>query len=219
MSLDIERTRFNMVEQQVRPWDIVDLGVLEVLSRVRREDFVPEASRALAFADTELPIGHGEQMMKPVVEGRLLQALAVQEGDSVLEIGTGSGFVTACLAAMARDVTSVEIHADLAAMAQQKLVRAGVANTRVLVADALNGFMPNRSFDVIAVTGAVYREPAQFREWLAVGGRLFMVRGESPAMEAVLVTRTGADQFREDSLFETDLAYLMHAAPPQRFVL
>lgn len=219
MSLDIERTRFNMVEQQVRPWDVIDLRVLDVLSRVRREDFVPADTRALAFADVELPIGHGERMMKPVVEGRLLQALAVQEGDSVLEIGTGSGFVTACLAALARDVTSIEIHADLAAAAEQKLVRSGVANTRVLVADALKGFTPGRRYDAIAVTGAVYREPGQFRDWLAVGGRLFVVRGESPAMDAVLVTRTGEHAFREDSLFETDLPYLVHAAPPKRFVL
>ena len=219
MSLDIERTRFNMVEQQVRPWDVIDLRVLDVLSRVRREDFGPADSRALAFADAELPIGHGERMMKPVLEGRLLQALAVQEGDSVLEIGTGSGFVTACLAALARDVTSVEIHADLAADAEQKLVRAGVANTRVYAADALKGYAPNRSFDAIAVTGAVYREPEQLRSWLAVGGRMFMVRGDSPVMEAVLITRTGDSSFREDSLFETDLPYLTHAAPPKRFVL
>jgi protein-L-isoaspartate(D-aspartate) O-methyltransferase len=219
MNLDIERTRFNMVEQQVRPWDVVDARVLEVLGRVRREDFVPEAQRALAFADTALPIGHGESMMKPVVEGRLLQALAVEAGDSVLEIGTGTGFVTACLAALARDVVSLEIHADLAAAAEQRLVRAGVANTRIHVADALNGYAPNRSYDVIAVTGAVYREPDLLRSWLAINGRLFLVRGESPAMEAVLVTRLGASEFRETSLFETDLSYLTNAAPPKRFVL
>ena len=219
MNLDIERTRFNMVEQQVRPWDVVDPRVLDVLGSVRREDFVPEASRALAFADVELPIGHGEFMMKPVVEGRVLQALAVSSSDSVLEIGTGSGFLTACLAALARDVTSVEIHADLAAAAEHKLVRAGVTNTRVVVGDALKTFVPSRNFDVIAVTGAVYREPEAMRRWLAVGGRLFLVRGESPVMEAVLITRVGATAFREESLFETDLPYLMHAAPPKRFVL
>lgn len=219
MSMDIERTRFNMVEQQVRPWDVIDLRVLEVLGQVRREDFVPEAQRALAFADTALPIGHGEFMMKPVVEGRLLQALAIESGDSVLEIGTGSGFVTACLAALARDVTSVEIHADLAAAAERKLLRAGVANCRVHHADALDGFAPNRSFDAIAVTGAVHREPPQLRNWLAIGGRMFLVRGESPAMEAVVITRVGASEFREHSLFETDLPYLTHAAPTKRFML
>ena len=219
MNLDIERTRFNMVEQQVRPWDVVDPRVLDVLGRVRREDFVPEASRALAFADVSLPIGHGECMMKPVVEGRVLQALAVSDSDSVLKIGTGSGFLTACLAALARDVVSVEIHPDLAASAECKLMSAGVANTRVQVGDALKGYAPSRSFDAIAVTGAVYREPEQLRGWLAVGGRLFLIRGESPVMEAVLITRVGANAYREESLFETDLPYLMHAAPPKRFVL
>ena len=134
MNLDIERTRFNMVEQQVRPWDVVDPRVLDVLGRVRREDFVPEASRALAFADVSLPIGHGECMMKPVVEGRVLQALAVSDSDSVLEIGTGSGFLTACLAALARDVVSVEIHPDLAASAECKLMSAGVASAAELIA-------------------------------------------------------------------------------------
>ncbi len=219
MNLDIERTRFNMVEQQVRPWDVIDLRVLDVLSSVRREDFVPDNCRAMAFADVELPIGHGETMWKPVLEGRLLQALAVQEGDCVLEIGTGSGFVTACLAALAREVASVEIHADLAADAQRKLVRAGVANTRVHVADAVNGFAPGRRFDAIAVTGAVVQEPASWRSWLSVGGRMFVVLGESPAMQATLVTRVGENEYREEALFETDLSYLVHAAPIRRFVL
>lgn len=219
MNLDIERSRFNMVEQQVRPWDVVDLRVLDALGRVRREDFVTESQRALAFADVALPIGHGEFMMKPVLEGRLLQALGVQTGDSVLEIGTGSGFVTACLATLARDVTSIEIHGDLAQAAERKLTRAGITNTRVHAADALTGFAPNRSFDVIAVTGAVHREPDVLRTWLAIGGRMFVVRGESPAMEALLVTRVGASEFREQSLFETDLPYLTHAAPAKRFVL
>jgi protein-L-isoaspartate(D-aspartate) O-methyltransferase len=219
MNMDIERTRFNMVEQQVRPWDVIDQRVLEVLGQVRREDFVPDAQRALAFADTALPIGHGESMMRPIVEGRMLQALAIDSGDGVLEIGTGSGFITACLGALARDVTSVEIHADLAAAAERKLVRAGVTNCRVHHADALVGFAPNRSFDVIAVTGAVFQEPVVLRSWLAIGGRMFLVRGESPAMEAVLITRVGASEFREQSLFETDLNYLTHAAPPKRFML
>ena len=219
MNMDIEASRFNMVEQQVRPWDMVDLRVLDALGRVRREDFVAESQRALAFADVALPIGHGEFMMKPVLEGRMLQALAIEAGDSVLEIGTGSGFVTACLATLARDVTSIEIHADLAAVAERRLQRAGIANTRVLAADALSGYAPNRSFDVIAVTGAVHREPELLRSWLAIGGRMFIVRGESPAMDALQVTRLGASEFREDSLFETDLPYLTHASPAKRFVL
>jgi len=219
MNLDIERTRFNMVEQQVRPWDVVDPRVLDALIRVRREDFVPTAHRALAFADIELPLGHGEFMMKPVVEGRLLQSLEVQNGDSVLEVGTGSGFLTACLGLLARDVTSIEIRDEFAAAAEHQLQSAGIANSRIVVADALSGFSPHRTFDVIAVTGAVYREPDVLRTWLGIGGRLFMVRGESPAMSAVLITRLGASEFSETSLFETDLPYLTHAASPKRFVL
>ncbi len=219
MNLDIERTRFNMVEQQVRPWDVTDPRVLDALIRVRREDFVPTEHRALAFADVELPLGHGECMMKPVVEGRVLQALEVLGGDSVLEIGTGSGFLTACLGLLARDVTSVEIRGEFAAAAEQRLQSAGIANTRVVTADALSGFLPHRTFDVIAVTGAVYREADVLRTWLGIGGRMFLVRGESPAMSAVLITRLGASQFSETSLFETDLPYLTHAAPPKRFVL
>ncbi len=219
MNLDIERTRFNMVEQQVRPWDVVDPRVLDALIRVRREDFVPTAHRAVAFADIELPLGHGEFMMKPVVEGRLLQSLDVQNGDSVLEVGTGSGFLTACLGLLARDVTSIEIRDEFAAAAEQKLQSAGIANARVVVADALSGFSPHRTFDVIAVTGAVHREPDVLRTLLGMGGRLFLVRGDSPAMSAVLITRLGASEFSETSLFETDLPYLTHAAPPKRFVL
>ena len=219
MNMDIEHTRFNMVEQQVRPWDVVDPRVLDALTRVRREDFVPQALRAMAFADVELPLGHGERMMKPVVEGRMLQALAVDSGDSVLEIGTGSGFTCGCLAVLARDVTSVEIRPEFAADAERNLQRAGFANTRVLVADALTGFAPNRAFDVIAVTGAVHREPAVLRSWLAIGGRMFVVRGDSPAMQAMLITRLGASEFAETSLFETDLPYLTHAAPKKRFLL
>lgn len=219
MSLDFERARFNMVEQQVRPWEVLDPRVLEVLREVRREDFVPPRHRRLAFADVELPIGHGETMMKPIVEGRLLQALAVEPTDTVLEIGTGSGFVTACLARLGLEVTSVEQHADLAESAGRRLAAAGIVNAKVVTADAITGFEPGRRFDVIAVTGAVYEIPRRFVDWLAVGGRMFAVRGRAPAQEAVLVTRI--DERREivDSLFETELKYLKHAEPPRTFAL
>ena len=219
MSLDLERTRFNMVEQQVRPWDVIDMRVLEALTQVRREQFVPAEHRALAFADAALPIGHGEFMMKPVVEGRLLQALALEPGDSVLEIGTGSGFITACIGHLVRDVLSVEIHADLAERARRHLLEARVSNASVVTADALGSFDPAREFDAIAITGAVFREPEKFRRWLKPGGRLFLVRGEAPAMEAVVITRSADGGFSEQSLFETDLPYLVNAAPPKRFAL
>lgn len=219
MKLNIERQRFNMVEQQVRPWDVHEPRVLAVLSSVHREDFVADADRACAFVDIGLPLAHGETMMRPLIEGRMLQAVALQSTDNVLEIGTGSGFVTACLAALAREVVSVEIHADLAERARQRLQSAAIRNATVLIHDALDGFEPGCSFDAIVVTGAVYQEPEQFRRWLQPGGRLFLIRGESPAMEAVLITRDQRNQFDEHSLFETDLPYLIHATPPKRFVL
>ncbi len=224
MSLDLERTRFNMVEQQVRPWDVTDMRVLEALGTVRREAFVPAQYREQAFTDVALPLAHGESMMKPVVEGRMLQALALEAGDSVLEIGTGSGFITACLGFLSRDVVSVEIHADLAERARRQLLETQVSNAGVVTADALGSFAPEREFDAIAVTGAVFREPEKFRRWLKPGGRMFLVRGAvavagTPVMEAVVITRIGADQFREQSLFETELPFLVNAAPPKRFTL
>lgn len=218
MNADLERARFNMIEQQVRPWDVLDARVLAALSRVRREDFVLPRVRKLAFADTELPINDTEVMMKPVVEGRLLQSLLVAPTDAVLEIGTGSGFVTACLATLARTVTSVEIDGVLARKARKRLADAGHANIEVREADALSNFMPPQTYDAIAVTGAVFQVPSAWREWLSPGGRLFVIRGESPAMEALLVTRD-AHGFREESVFETVLPYLVGGAPPPRFVL
>lgn len=219
MTMDVERTRFNMVEQQVRPWDVGNPRVLEALSHVPRERYVPVAHRALAFADLSLPLAHGEVMMKPVLEGRLLQALDVQNTDTVLEIGTGSGFVTACLAYLGREVHSIEIHGDLAEQARLALNDARVANVSIQTGDALaESFRPEREFDVIAVTGAVHREPRQFRRMLKPGGRMFVVCGESPVMEALLITRIGASEYSERSLFETDLAYLRGAEPKKRFV-
>ena len=219
MSADIELARTNMVENQVRTWDVLDLRVLDVLGRVRREDFVPLRYRAMAFADLSLPIGHDEVMMKPVVEGRLLQAVEPQPHEHVLEIGTGSGFVTACLAALAGQVVSVEQHADLSDAAAARLDAAGVRNVRLAVADAMRGYEPDGSFDAVVVTGAVYTIPDRFRAWVKPGGRLFAIVGESPAMQAVLLTRLDADRWHEESLFETDVPYLTHAAPPRRFTL
>lgn len=219
MSANIELARSNMVENQVRTWDVLDLRVLDVLARVRREDFVPLRHRAMAFVDLNLPIGHGEVMMKPVVEGRLLQAIVPEPHEQVLEIGTGSGFITACLAALAGQVVSVEQHADLSDTARARLDAAGVRNVTLAVADAMRGYQPDGSFDVVVVTGAVYTIPDRFRAWVKPGGRLFAIVGESPAMQAVVHTRLDADRWQEESLFETDVPYLSHAAPPPRFTL
>ena len=219
MALDFERARFNMVEQQVRTWEVLDQRVLDALRVVRREDFVPTRYRRMAFADLALPLEHGESMMKPVVEGRTLQALAVKAEDSVLEIGTGSGFLTACLAHLGREVASVELYGDLSERAQSRLAGAGATNVKLEVADAVLAYEPGREFDVVCVTGAMYALPDRYLKWLRPGGRLFAILGEAPAMVAMLVTRTGADAYSRESLFETDIPYLVNAAPPSRFVL
>jgi protein-L-isoaspartate(D-aspartate) O-methyltransferase len=218
VSLNVERARFNMVEQQVRPWDVLDARVLAVLTEVRREDYVSAEHRQIAFADLELPLAHGEVMMKPVIEGRVLQAVEVRPGDSVLEIGTGSGFLTACLARLGGDIVSVEQHADLAATARERLQRDGITNVKVEVAEAVREFQPGREFDVVVLTGAVHALPERFKSWLKPGGRLFAVTGESPVQQAIVFTRDGTT-LRETSLFETDLPYLTNAAPPKRFSL
>ena len=213
--MNFDQARFAMIEQQVRPWDVLDPRVLDAMATVRREDFVTDAHRQLAFADLPLPLAHGESMLKPVLEGRLLQALALEPGEEVLEIGTGSGFVTACLAKLARAVHSIDLHADFVETAKARLERAGVGNARVEVADALQ-WQPGRQFDAIAVTGAVAELPAAFAEWLRPGGRMFVVRGLSPVQEAVRVTRR-ADALHFESLFETDIPYLHGAAPTAQF--
>ncbi|MEO8804058.1 MAG: protein-L-isoaspartate O-methyltransferase [Rudaea sp.] len=218
MRMNIELARHNMVEQQVRPWDVLDARVLEALSAIRREDFVPPACRNLAFADLCLPLGHGEVMMKPVVEGRILQAAAPARTEKVLEIGTGSGFLTACLARLASEVHSVEIHADLADGARDRLRAANISNARVETAEAVHAFEPGRRYDVMIVTGAVGKLPQHWRDWIEPAGRIVAVIGQSPVQRATLVTRDG-DAWSEQPLFETDLPYLQHAAPMPRFVL
>lgn len=217
MTLDFAKAREAMVEQQVRPWDVLDPRVLNVLLRLPREAYVPEAHRALAYADIALPLAHGESMMKPVVEGRVLQALALDGSEDVLDIGTGSGFLAACLGRLARSVTSIERHAELAAQAQATLLAQGATNVSVAHVDAF-AWEPGRQFDAIVVGGAVDAVPERFLGWLRPGGRLFAVRGRAPAMEAVLV-HADVNGPRIESLFETDLAYLAGAAPAPAFAL
>jgi protein-L-isoaspartate(D-aspartate) O-methyltransferase len=214
-ALDFAKARELMVEQQVRPWDVLDLRVLDVLAQLPREAFVPEAHQALAYADLELPLAHGERTFKPVFEGRALQALALEPGDEVLEIGTGCGFLTACLGRLARDVVSLERHADLADAARAAIAAQGVANVRVHAADAF-AWDGERRFDAICVGGAVDAIPGRFVRWLKPDGRLFVVRGRRPAMEAVLL-RNQVNAPRIDSLFETDLPYLAGAVPAPEF--
>ncbi len=221
-TMDYAKARELMVEQQVRPWDVLDMRVLDTLSTLPREAFVAESHRNLAYADLPLPLGHGEFMMKPVVEGRTLQALALDPTEDVLEIGTGSGFLAACLGRLARDVVSLEIHADLAEAARARLQRQQVGNVEVVTADVFD-WTTTRRFDAICVTGATAEVPRAFMQWLRPGGRMFVIHGRSPAMEAALVHAPsgGGDvnAARIQSLFETDLNYLVGAAPRPAFVL
>jgi protein-L-isoaspartate(D-aspartate) O-methyltransferase len=217
MSMNSEQARDNMIENQIRPWEVLDPRILDVLGRLKREQFVPERYRSMAFVDAEVPLGHGEVMMKPVIEGRVLQALAIDPGQRVLEIGTGSGFLAACLAELGADVLSVEQHADLAAMASQNLARAGLSRVRIEIADALTQFATKDAFDCVVLTGAVFALPDRVRAWVKPGGRLFAITGEAPAMQALLHTRADASHWQTESLFETDIPYLTNAEPPRHF--
>ncbi|MDY0954447.1 MAG: protein-L-isoaspartate O-methyltransferase family protein [Stenotrophomonas rhizophila] len=215
MTIDYSHARELMVEQQIRPWDVLEIRVLDVLARLPREAFVAESHKALAYADIELPLGFGQKMMKPVIEGRTLQALDLQPGDEVLEIGTGSGYLSACMGELAREVLSLEIQPELATGARARLDAAGLGNNvRIETADALT-WDTERRFDAICVTAAVDTIPSRFTQWLRPGGRLFVIRGQSPVMEAVLVKADGSTE----SLFETDIDYLRGAAPAPQFQL
>ncbi len=216
-AMDFNAARALMIENQIRPWEVLDPRVLDALAQVRREDFVPAAYRALAFTDTALPLAHGESMLKPVVEGRMLQALDLTAADDVLEIGTGSGYLTACLARLSHAVTSIDIHADFIDSARPRLVAAGAGNVRLEIADALE-WNAGRQFDAVCVGGAVAQVPPRFLDWVKPGGRLFVIRGNAPALEALRMTRR-ADGWQSESLFETDIPYLRGAAPRQQFTL
>jgi len=216
MSLNLDQARFNMVEQQVRTWDVLDSRVLEILSNVPREDFVPSRYRKLAFADMRIPLEKGQVMMKPVEEGRTLQSLNIEPGQRVLEIGTGSGFLAACMAGLGARVVTVEIHSELADSARARLGQHGIDQVDVVQADALDDYSPDETFDVVVVTGSARQVPATFESWVGSGGRLFAVRGDSPAMEAVCLTHRG-QRWAADSLFETDLPRLVGAEDPAQF--
>lgn len=217
--MDLEQARFNMVEQQIRTWDVLDQRVLDLMARVPREDFVPAAYRNLAFADTSVPLDHGQCMMLPRVEARMLQALQVEPMDRILEVGTGSGFVTALLARLGGHVTSIEIHPSLKDDAQAKLDAHGVANVDLYLGDACRGWDRAAPYDVIAVTGSLPAVEEAFQNSLAVGGRLFVIIGQEPAMEALLITRNSETQWATESLFETVLPPLVGVEEPERFVL
>lgn len=214
MNKDFARQK--MIEQQVRAWHVLDEDVLDVFRSVPRERFVPREFAALAFADTEIPLGHGQSMMTPTVEGRMLQALALTGSEKVLEIGTGSGFVTACLARLAAHVTSFDIFPDFVKRARRTLEETGIDNVELATMDAMES-LPDGHFDAIAVTGSIQRFDPRFVAALRDGGRLFVVVGDSPAMDARLVTRRGDSDWQSLSLFETDLDSLINGRLPPQF--
>jgi len=216
MDARTEAARRQMIDQQVRAWDVLDPRVLATLAAVPRERFVPEAYRAVAFADAPIPIGHGQWLLPPALEGRILQALAPVRGERVLEVGTGSGFFAACLAHLTGSVDSIEIHADLAAGAARAIEAVGISRVSIETADALARDY-GADYQVVAVTGSLPAPERRLERALAVGGRMFVVIGSGPAMEARLVTRTGEDSWLSEVLFETRIEPLILPIAPSRF--
>ncbi len=214
--MNIDFAREQMVQQQIRAWDVLDEDVLETFRATPREQFVPAAFESLAFAETEIPIGHGEHMLAPVIEGRILQALVLEPEDRVLEIGTGTGFLTACMARLAEHVSSIDIHADFIDAAGPRLERLGITNVDLAVMDGM-AELPEGPFDAIVVSGSIERFDQRFVDALSPGGRLFVVVGDAPAMEARLITRGNDGEWQSDVLFETDLARLVNGSLPETF--
>ena len=221
-TMNMEKARFNMIEQQIRPWNVLDPSVLSLLAIVKREDFVPAAHRELAFADVGLPLGAagntGQTMLPPKMEARILQELALKNTDTVLEIGTGSGYMAALLAAKAEYVYSVEIDPGLAATAHENLARAGVANVSVEIGDGAQGWAAHAPYDVILLSASTPILPAAITNQLKVGGRLAAIVGEAPAMQLQIVTRTDENAFVTVSVFETVIAPLANATARDPFV-
>lgn len=215
--IDVPTARHQMVEQQVRAWSVLDLKVLEVMDRLAREQFVPPAFRDVAYADMSVPLGHGQSMLAPKVEGRILQSLAIQPQDRVLEVGTGSGYFAACLAQLARSVRSIEIEPELADTARSNLERNGVRSVTVEIGDAMT-LSEDSAYDVIAVTGSLPVYDPRFERALTEGGRLFVTVGPGPVMDARTITRTGRGDWTVESLFETRIDPLVNAPRPPAFV-
>ncbi len=207
--MDFEKARFNMVEQQVRPWDVLDPRVLAVISEVPRENFAPDEYRNLAYVDTSIPLGRYEDhpcnMAHPIIDGRILQELEIQDEDLILEIGTGSGYLTACLAKLGRHVDTVDINAEMTAMAKKNLQTSGITNVNLATGDASKNWEQKRNYDVIAITTAMKTIPESYKKLLKPGGRLFVVTGDAPAMTAYRVTRTDKNSWTTEELFETSI--------------
>jgi protein-L-isoaspartate(D-aspartate) O-methyltransferase len=212
-----QTARFNMIEQQIRTWEVLDPKILQLLNDVPRENFVPDAYKGLAFADIEIPIGFGQTMLSPKLEGRILQAMDIKKTDNVLHIGTGSGYFAALLSHLAKHVISLEINAELSATAAYTLSQNNIHNITLELADGINGSPSKAPFDVIVFTGSSPVEPPNVRQQLKVGGTMFIVLGQAPAMQATLIKRISEEGFSEDVLFETCIPALENATQPARF--
>ncbi len=215
--MNIEQARFNMIEQQIRPWEVLDQEVLDLLFAMKREEFVPASYQAFAFADVEIPLGHGANMLAPKIEARILQALQLRPSDRVLEIGAGSGYMAALLGAKAEHVYSVEIVPELMQMARENLKRQGVDNVTLEQGDGARGWAAHAPYDVIVLSGSTPALPPAFLQQLKSGGRLFAVVGEQPAMQAQLVLHAGEGIYQSANLFETSIAPLRNALQRERF--
>jgi len=207
--MDFEKARFNMVEQQVRPWDVLNPRVLDVISEIPRENFTPDEYRNLAYVDTRIPLGsyenHPCDMANPVLDGRILQELDIQDDDLILEIGTGCGYLTACLSKLGRHVDSVDINEELTAMATKNLQSLNITNVMLSTGDASKTWHQKRNYDVIAITAAMKEIPDSYKNLLTIGGRMFVVTGDAPAMTAHRVTRTDKNKWTVEDLFETSI--------------
>lgn len=217
--LNLDQARFNMVEQQVRTWDVLDPRVLDIMDQIPRHLFVSDKYRNLAYSDLQLPLGEGEVMLEPKLEGRILQSLGPSPSEQVLEIGTGSGFFTACLAHMAAHVTSVELRPAFTEAARDRLTRQAVRNVTLVNSDAGIGWDDGRRYDVIAVTGSLPELHEGFHRSLTIGGRLFLVMGDGPTMEGLLITRVGEDQWATESILDTHIPPLVNAPRTPHFTL
>ncbi len=213
-----EKARFNMIEQQIRPWDVLDPATLELLENTPREQFVPEEYRTLAYADIGIPLAHDQVMMHPIVEARMLQALGLTKSDNVLEIGTGSGYVTSMLAAASSHVTSVDIFPDFVEEAGKRLKAHNITNITLACGDASQGWQSDETFDAIVITGSLPSLPDSFAKLLNRGGRIFAILGLAPAMHATLLHRTDNGSLVSEQLFETELPELINATRPSPFV-
>ena len=216
--MNLEQARLNMVESQIRTWEVLDQTVLDLLMVIKREEFAPEKYRDLAFADMEVPIGYGEAMLAPKMEARMIQELDVRKTDKILEIGTGSGYVTALLAKLGGQVVSVELIKEFSQTATRRLAGHGIQNVQLHVGDGSEGWSAQAPYDVILLTGSVPVLSESFQKQLSIGGRLLAVIGESPVMTAYLVTRVSEHAFNSVGLFETSIPSLQNARQPERFV-